>query len=72
MGVCENSCCVAAVVKDSGFLSLGVLLYVCVRGVMDVVFSVCIVTRGALGARVWVVWVFLVSILWQFSMLHSI
>ena len=28
------------------------MLYVCVRGVMDVVFSVCIVTRGAVGARV--------------------
>ena len=35
------------------FFSLGVLLYVCVRGVTDVVFSVCIVTRGAVGARVW-------------------
>ena len=29
------------------------MLYVCVRGVMGVVFSVCIVTRGAVGARVW-------------------
>ena len=29
------------------------MLYVCVRGVMDVVFSVCIVTHGAVGARVW-------------------
>ena len=27
--------------------------YVCVRGVMDVVFSVCIVMRGPVGARVW-------------------
>ena len=26
--------------------------------VMDVVFSVCIVTRGAVGTRVWGVWVF--------------
>ena len=26
------------------------MLYVCVSGVMDVLFSVCIVTRGALGA----------------------
>ena len=25
---------------------------------MDVVFSVCIVTRGAVGARVWEVWLF--------------
>ena len=29
------------------------MLYVCVRGVMDVVFSVCIVTRGAVCACVW-------------------
>ena len=29
------------------------MLYVCVRGVMDVVFFVCIVTRGAVSARVW-------------------
>ena len=28
------------------------MLYVCVRDVMDVVFSVCIVTRGAVGACV--------------------
>ena len=56
------------------------MLYVCARGVIDVVFSVCIVTRGAVGARVWEVCVFrhayvvclcLVCILWQFSMLHS-
>ena len=35
--VCGNVCCVAAIVKVSGFLSLGVL-YVCVGDVMDVVF----------------------------------
>ena len=29
------------------------MLYVCVMGVMDVVFSVCIVTRRAVGTRVW-------------------
>ena len=29
------------------------MLYVCVRDVMNVVCSVCIVTRGAVGARVW-------------------
>ena len=46
MGVCGKVCCVMIV-----FFSLGVLKYV--RGVMDVVFSVCIVTRGAIGARVW-------------------
>ena len=31
------------------------MLHVCVRDVMDVVFSVCIVTRGAVGVRVLVV-----------------
>ena len=35
------------------FFSLGVLKYVvCVVDVMDVVFSVCIVRRGAVGTRV--------------------
>ena len=29
------------------------MLYVYVKNVMDVVFSVCIVRRGAVGARVW-------------------
>ena len=29
------------------------MLYVCVKVVMDVVFSVCIVTCGAVGVRVW-------------------
>ena len=29
------------------------MLYVCVRNVMDVVFSVCIVTRRAVGACAW-------------------
>ena len=29
------------------------MLYVCVRVVMHVVSSVCIVRRGAVGARVW-------------------
>ena len=29
------------------------MLYVSVRCEMDVVFSVCIVTRGAVCARVW-------------------
>ena len=27
LGLCGNVCCVAAIVKDSGFLSLGVLKY---------------------------------------------
>ena len=27
------------------------MFYVCVRGVIEVVFSVCIVTRGAVGVR---------------------
>ena len=29
------------------------MLYVCEVDVMDVVFSVCIVTRGGVSARVW-------------------
>ena len=29
------------------------MLYVCVRDVMDVLFSNCIVTGGAVGTRVW-------------------
>ena len=29
------------------------MLCVCVRDVMDVVFPVCIVRRGAVGARAW-------------------
>ena len=29
------------------------MLYVCVRDVIDVVFYVCIVTCGDVGARVW-------------------
>ena len=29
------------------------MLYVCVRDVIDVVFSVCIVKCGAQGARLW-------------------
>ena len=52
------------------------MLCVCVGDVMDVVFSVCIVRRGAVGARVWGVSVSscslcLVCILWLFSMLRS-
>ena len=56
------------------------MLCVCVGDMIDVVFSVCIARRGAVGARVWEVLVFrhadvvyfcLVCILWQFSMLRS-
>ena len=55
------------------------MLCVCVGGVMDVVFSVCIVRRGAVVAPIWEVCVFrhavvvclgLLYILWQFSMLR--
>ena len=48
-------CCVAAVVKNSFFQALECysMLCVCVVDVMDIVFSVCIVRRGAVGARVW-------------------
>ena len=52
VGVCGNDCCVAAVVKDSGVLSLGVLKYVvCLCKGCDGCFF--IVTRGAVGVRVW-------------------
>ena len=57
--VCGNVCCVATAVNDSGFepSSLGALerkiMFVCVRDVIDVVFSVCIVMRVAVGDRVW-------------------
>ena len=39
MGFCAVECCS--------------ILCVCVRDVMDVVFSVCIVRHVAVGARVW-------------------
>ena len=29
------------------------MLHVCVRDVLEVVFTVCIVTRGDVGVRVW-------------------
>ena len=56
VGVCGNVCFVAAVVKDSGVFCRGVLRFVCVRGVMDVVFSVCFATRGAVGTScfIWI------------------
>ena len=46
---------VADVVKNSGFLSLGVLKYVvCLcKGCDGCCVFVCILTRGAVGARVW-------------------
>ena len=49
VGVCGNVCCVAAVVKNSVFLPWSI--EVCC--VMDVLFSICIVRRGVVGARVW-------------------
>ena len=48
--VCGNVCCVAAVVKNRVLFSLGVLKYVvCLCSGC----TVCIVRRGAVGARVW-------------------
>ena len=56
------------------------MLGVCVGYVIDVMFSVCIVRRGVVGARVWEVGLFrhadvvclcLVCILYQFSMMCS-
>ena len=41
VGVCEKVCCVAGSVEDSVLdLECKSMLYVCIRGVMDVVFSV--------------------------------
>ena len=55
MGVCGNVCCVAAVVKDSVFFSLAVLKYVVCfcKGCDGYCVFVFIVTRGAVGTRVW-------------------
>ena len=55
MGVCGNVCCVAAVVENSDFLNLGVLTYVeCLcEGCAGCCVFVGIVTRRAVGARVW-------------------
>ena len=51
VGVCGNVCCVAAIVKDSVFLlHWSVVVCLCV---MDVVFSNCIVMRGAVDPCVW-------------------
>ena len=55
------------------------MLYICVMGVMDVVF-VCFVTRGAKKIVygtcecfvMHLVYVCLVCIMWQFSILHSV
>ena len=46
------------------------MLCVCVVDVMDVVFSVCIVMRGAAGARVWLL--FFSSISLCLSSVHII
>ena len=53
VGVCGKVCCV--VTKYSVILALEwcSMLCVCVVDVMDVLFSVCIVRRGTVGARVW-------------------
>ena len=55
MGVCGIVCCVAAVVKDSVFFSLGVFKYVvCLcKGCDGCCVYVCIVTRGPVDVRVW-------------------
>ena len=58
VGVCGNVCCVVAVVKDNGvFEPWSVEYVVCLckgcNGCCVFVFCVCIVTRGAVGTRVW-------------------
>ena len=53
VGVCGNVCCVVDIVQNSVFKPWSEVCYMfCVKGVMDVVFSVCIVIRGAVGACV--------------------
>ena len=53
MGVCGNVCCVAAVGKNSGGFSLGVLKYVvCLCRACDGCCVSCLYC-GAVGARVW-------------------
>ena len=42
MGVCGNVCCVAAVIKNSGFVEPW-SVEVCCVDVMNVLFSVCVV-----------------------------
>ena len=51
--VCRNVCYVAGIVEDSGVSEHWSMLYVCVSYVMDVEFFVCIMSRGAVCARVW-------------------
>ena len=43
------------------------MLCVCVVDVMDIVFSVCIVMRGAVGAHVWlyISWLHLCLCVWM-------
>ena len=55
VGVCGNVCCVAALAENGGFLSIGVLKYgVCLcNGCDGCCVFVCIVRRGAVGARIW-------------------
>ena len=55
VGVCGNVCCVAAVVKNSGFLSLGVLKYVvCLCRGCDGCCVFCLYCGAVyIGARVW-------------------
>ena len=51
MGICGNVCCVAAVVKNSFFFSLGVLKYiVCLCRGCD---GCCVFCFKAVGARAW-------------------
>ena len=66
MGAVEEMMCVVCVMLQRGhsgdgcilastlcFLALESMLCVCVEDVMDVVFSVCIVRRGAVSASAW-------------------
>ena len=77
VGVCGNVCCVAAVVKDSGYLVLKYVVCLC-KG-CD---GCCVFCLYCDARRCWevygmyecldVVCLCLVCISWQFSMLHSV
>ena len=62
MRACGNVCCVVAVIKDSGFLS---------RGVLKFIICLCRRCFEKCECHADVVLLCLVCILWQFSMLRS-
>ena len=68
---CGNICCVAAIVKDSGFLSLGVLWMLCFCLYSDACSCRCSCKGSMSVCHADVVCLCIVCILWQFSILYS-